>query len=218
MKKHTYYHVSEKSKRTGRPVRRRLTIFAAIILMAAGVYLFVLVQSPALLVNETAASQGEEQTLIGENQDFIKIERLNLLLPYNTGKDEKTLERGAWYRYPERGSPEGGGNFILSAHRFKLGATPNATKERSPFYHIDKLQKDDVIDIYGKGKWYSYRVTDIKNVPEDATEIEAPSDTAKLTLYTCSLKGSADGRVVIEALPFAREAANSGNDSSNPIL
>lgn len=186
--------------------------------MAAGAYLFILVQSPTLLVDHANASQSEEQSLIGHNQDFLKIERLNLLLPYNTGKDASVLEKGAWYRFPERGSPETGGNFILSGHRFKLGATPNATKERSPFYHIDKLQKDDVIDIYSKGKWYSYRVVNIKSVAANATEIEAPSETAKLTLYTCSLKGSADGRVVVEALPFAREAASSGSDSSSPIL
>ena len=53
--------------------------------------------------------------------------------------------------------------------------------------------------IFYQYKWYTYTVTKKYNVKPNATEIEAPSETSKLTLYSCSLGGSADGRIVIEA-------------------
>ena len=185
-------------------------------MMGVGVYLFVLLQSPEILVTE-AADNTEESTLIQKDQNFVKIERINLLVPFNEGTSEAVLEEGAWHRFPERGDPESGGNFILSAHRFQLGITPNETKERSPFYHIDKLQQDDVVDIFYNKRWYSYRINKTFSVKPDAVEIEEPSDTAKLTLYSCSLKGSADGRVVIEAIPIAR-TGDSGAGGSALLL
>lgn len=179
-------------------------------MFGAGAYLLVLLQSPEI-VPQASASPVDEKTLIGKQENFIKIERLNLLVPFYTGDSELTLEKGAWHRFPERGDPEKGGNFILSAHRFRLGITPNETKERSPFYHLDKLQEKDIVDIYYNGKWYSYQIQKLYTVQPNATEIEEPSEEAKLTIYSCSLKGSADGRVVVEATPLIR-----GGDNSDP--
>lgn len=176
-------------------------MFLALSLMSAGVYLFFLVQSPEILADQSNSDQ-IESSLVENNENFIKIERINLLVPFHEGDSELTLESGAWHRFPERGDPEKGGNFILSAHRFQLGITPNDTKDRSPFYHIDKLQEDDVIDIFYNNSWYKYKISKSYSVEPDAVEIEEPSDEAKLTLYSCSLAGSADGRVVIEASPI----------------
>jgi sortase A len=51
----------------------------------------------------------------------------------------------------------------------------------------------------GKGKRYTYYVDKIFDVKPTQTEIEAPSKDAKLTLYTCSLGGSSDVRLVLIA-------------------
>ena len=131
-------------------------------------------------------------------RDRIQIEKINLEVPFFTGTAD-SLEKGAWHRYPERGDPVRGGNFILSAHRFRIAQDPILTKERSPFYNLDKLAVGDTLRIFYKGNWYAYSVTKIYDVKPDAVEIEAPSDEAKLTLYSCTLSGSADGRIVIEA-------------------
>lgn len=215
-RKKTYYHIDEPQKVRGNQKRKKWPLLVAALMFGAGAYLFVLLQSPEI-VPQASASPDDEKVLIGKNENFIKIERINLLVPFYAGDSELTLEKGAWHRYPERGDPEKGGNFILSAHRFKLGLTPNETKERSPFYHLDKLQDKDTVDIYYKGQWYSYQIKKRYSVKPNAVEIEAPSDEAKLTIYSCTLGGSADGRVVIEATPFVRAGLTTG-DSEAPLL
>ena len=214
-KKKSYYHIDEAPSKGGKKKYRMLSFVIAFVLMGVGVYLFLLLQSPEILATE--AAEDDESELIQNNQNFIKIERINALVPFNTG-DEKVLEKGAWHRYPERGDPDNGGNFILSAHRFQLGLTPNDTKDRSPFYHIDKLQNDDIVDIFYNKKWYTYQIKKTYSVKPEAVEIENPSEEAKLTIYSCTLRGSADGRVVIEAIPIARTGDSSTNNSDAVLL
>lgn len=218
LKKNPYYHIDEKPKVKKRRTRRFVALFFAIVLLGAGAYLFVLTLSPDLLPSKAEAASATEDSLVHNGENFVKVERLNLLVPFHTGEDAKTLESGAWWRYPERGNPEKGGNFILSAHRFRLGMTPNKTKERSPFYYVDKLRNDDIVDVFYNGKWYSYKVTEIKQVKPNDVAIEDPSDTAKLTMYTCSIKGSADGRVVVIAQPIVHESAGNSDSGSSSLL
>ncbi len=219
-KKKPHYHIDDVPKQKPRlRTSRRFSALVVVLLFISGAYLLILLQAPDLLISQaSAATQSTEDALVGSNQNFIKIERINLMVPFNTGSTEATLEKGAWHRYPERGNPEKGGNFILSAHRFKLAMTPNATKERSPFYHLDKLQEKDTIDIYYNTKWYSYRVTKIFSVEPDAVEIEDETDTAQLTLYSCSLKGSSDGRVVVTAIPVGGTSLPESGSSNAPLL
>lgn len=117
--------------------------------------------------------------------------------------DQSVLDKGAWHRVPQNGNPDKGGNFVVSAHRFVMGRTPGQTKNNSPFYNIDKLKVDDSIFIDWQQKRREYKITKIYDVKPNQVEIEAPSDKAKLTLYTCTLGGSADGRVVIEGEPIS---------------
>lgn len=112
------------------------------------------------------------------------------------------LQKGAWHRKPENGNPERGGNFILSAHRFELGFTPQHTRAKSPFYHIDKLQAGDKIFVDYNQKRYVYEVTRKYKVDRNAVQIEAPSAEPKMTIYSCDLRGEAAGREVIEARPL----------------
>ncbi len=174
-----------------------LLLLLAIIMFAAGAYLLLLLQSPNIPIG--SIDQKQEQQYQEEATNYLKIDKLGLLVPFYEGSDASVLEKGAWWRYPERGDPEKGGNFILSAHRFQLGYTPQQTRARSPFYHIERLEVGDQFMVHYNGKPYTYTITKKYDVPRDAVQIEAPSEEAKLTLYSCSLKGEADGRVVIEA-------------------
>jgi sortase A len=133
------------------------------------------------------------------DQQRIIIPKIGVDIAFLTGNDSATLDQGAWWRYPERGDPVKGGNFILSAHRFKLGWTPAKTRAKSPFYNINKLVAGDKIYIDFKGQRYTYTVTRTYAVTPQTVSIEAPSDEPKLTLYSCTLKGALDGRDVIEA-------------------
>lgn len=176
--------------------------FIALLFIACGGYLLLLSMAPQLTVFKS--QEPLDVSALSEpkvKDDRIIIPTINVDIPYGTD-GQAALDRGAWWRYPERGNPEKGGNFIIAAHRFSIQATPQSTVEKSPFYHLDKLKKDDPILIDYNGKRYGYKVADVATVPPTQTEIEAESSEPKLTLYSCTLEGSHDGRLVITGTPL----------------
>ncbi|NCU37790.1 class E sortase [Candidatus Saccharibacteria bacterium] len=179
-----------------------LSVFA-ILLLGVGGYLLTLIAAPtiapiismkAINVNSLPAPQIA--------QDRIVIPKIGVDIAF--GEGEQSLDNGAQWRYPDRGNPETGGNFIIAAHRFTLAATPNETVRKSPFYHIDKLALGDKIVIDYAGVRYGYEITDIFDVSPNQVEIEAPSTNSKLTLYSCELGGAEIGRVVLTAKPLGQ--------------
>lgn len=194
--------VRETSDRATVKSRRWMQIGSLVLacaMIGAGAYLAWLLIAPKVPAlagkSEIDLNTADDAT---DTRDRIQIEKINLEVPFFTGGPEE-LEKGSWHRFPDRGDPEQGGNFILSAHRFTIGTTPAETKKRSPFYNLDKLNVGDTLRIFFKGKWYNYTITKKYDVKPNQTEIEAPSETSKLTLYSCSLGGSSDGRIVLEA-------------------
>jgi sortase A len=182
-----------------------LWIIVPIIAATGGLYLFLLVASPALSPppKPSKTSWNEPVPAVpGLHEQRVYIPQLSLNLLYADG--QSALNDGLWHRYPGRGDPEKGGNFILAGHRFELGLTPGETKRKSPLYHLDKVAVGDYIYADFNGKRYQYKVTARYKVKPTQIEIEAPSNTAKMTLYSCTFKGSADGREVIEAMLVAK--------------
>jgi sortase A len=214
-KKDVYYNAdgAMRQKKTG---RRIILGMLALILIAAGAYILVLTQASNLPVPSSIDlnTADDEQ----DTRNRIQIEKMGVEVPYYSEDTPATLEKGAWWRYPDRGNPEKGGNFILSAHRFYIGKTPQGTKARSPFYKLDTLNEGDKIRVFHEGNWYDYKVSKKYPVKPDATEIEAKTNEPRLTLYTCSLKGSADGRVVIEATPTFETDAQKPPEDGSPLL
>lgn len=194
MKKHVRYDYERGVKRGGKKAAL-LSLVLAIAMFTGGVYLLLLTFAPALNV---PGLQTPTTTATSNDVNRIIIEKINVDIPFHTGGAE-ALEKGAWHRFPERGDPEMGGNFILSAHRFQLGVTPQQTRAKSPFYNLDKLEIGDTLTVTFNKKDYTYKVTEKYDVERTAVEIEAPSEAHKLTLYSCSLKGEKDGRIVLEA-------------------
>lgn len=175
--------------------RQMISLVVAGVLFMSGMYLLLLTFAPAIDI----PGLGTPQITATENdQNRVVIEKIGVDLPFYTGGAE-TLEKGAWHRFPERGDPEKGGNFILSAHRFELGVTPQQTRAKSPFYKLDDMNIGDEFTVKFNKKDYTYRVTEKYDVERTAVEIEAPSEAHKLTMYSCSLKGEKDGRIVLEA-------------------
>lgn len=197
--------------------RRRLALVLAFILLGVGVYLLILTLSPKAPVLPSKIDLSTQDDA-DDQRDRIQIERINLEVPFFTGTDASTLEKGVWWRFPDRGSPTTGGNFILSAHRFFLGYTPQGTREKSPFYRLNEVQPGDKIKVYYKDKWYEYEVTKNYAVDRTAVEIENQTEEAKMTLYTCSLAGEADGRVVVDAKPLFKTDNDSAIESGSLLL
>lgn len=183
------------------PFKGFVFIFIALALLLAGGYALLLAAAPSLPMFSSAKPmdvKALEAPKVGKNK--IIIPSIGVDIPYSTD-GEAALDRGAWWRHPERGNPETGGNFIIAAHRFSIQPTPQATVIKSPFYHLDKLKPGDPIVIDYNGKRYGYKITKTYDVKPTQTEIEAPSSTPKLTLYSCELSGSDAGRVVLDAEP-----------------
>jgi sortase A len=109
------------------------------------------------------------------------------------GTDQNLVHKGVWQR-PAGSAPDKGGNTVLVGHRFTYSSP-------AVFYHLDKVKAGDVLAVYWNEKEYVYKVAETKVVPATAIEIEAPSERAKLTIYTCTPIWSAKDRLVIIAEP-----------------
>ncbi len=178
------------------------TIIAAL-LMLGGAYVLITALTPLLLSPTINPNDNSTTKLLTTTADKITEQRLyipkiDINVPYASG-DESMLEHGAWWRQAENGNPEEGGNFVLSAHRFIMGMTPQQTWRQSPFYSIDKLVVGDEIIVDYQGERYSYEISKIFAVSPEAIEIEQRTDSPQLTLYSCTLGGASDGREVIVA-------------------
>lgn len=185
--------------------RRHVLVVLALVLVAVGGYILFTVFSP-LFNTSIVAGRDTDATLkrlkdpVGKNGNRLYIPQINVDVSIVEGSDSSALQQGAWHRKPENGNPEDGGNFVLSAHRFVMDITPQGTVEKSPFYNIDRLHTGDRLVVDYKGKRYEYEIKKKYAVKPNATAIEARSEEAKMTLYSCTLQGSADGRDVIEAV------------------
>lgn len=181
------------------------SVLVAILLVVGGLYVLALVMAPNFPQIALKPITPEALAAPTEKTDRIIIPKIGVNIPYGTNGDV-SLNAGALWRHPDRGNPAEGGNFIIAAHRFSLQPTPWDTIEKSPFYNIDKIKPGDQILIDYDGKRYAFEASEFKDVPPTAIEIEAESEEPKLTLYSCTLAGSADGRVVIIAKPIGEVA------------
>ena len=174
-----------------------------ILLLVAGVYTLMLAFAPKFtpLLNSGKVEKAINTNIPEVGDDRIYIQKLGIDMPIRTG-DASVMKDSIWHRIPERGDPVKGGNFILSAHRWKTGKNPAETIAQSPLYNADRLEVGDDLFVDFEGRRYKYQIYETYQVKPDQVEIEAPvvpGDQAKLTLYTCTLKGASDGRVVIQA-------------------
>ena len=216
MSKKAVYYSADQKQHSNKRLKRLVITLASLLLIGGGVYLLLLTQASNLPISSSIDLNTSDDA--NDMRNRIQIEKMGVEVPYFNDNTPATLEKGAWWRFPDRGNPEDGGNFIISAHRFYIGRTPQGTRARSPFYKLDKLETGDKIRVFYEKKWYDYQVTKKYSVKPDATEIEAKTDEPKLTLYTCSLKGSADGRVVIDAEPLFETATQKPPDEGSPLL
>lgn len=197
--------------------RKRIIVGLGVISSMLGVYILVLIATPFIyyslqepapettfeeLIIESSTEQGVESVSVPlpqENRLVIPSLMLDLEI-YEGGLS--SLDKGIWHRLPDNGNPVDGGNFILTGHRFNIGLTPAGTLRKSPLYNVHNLTKRDLIKVYWEQEVYKYKIIEIYEVKPSQVEIEAKTDEAVLTLYTCTFGGSSDGRVVVQASPL----------------
>lgn len=174
-------------------------VFIAIctILLMLGIYLLVLYLSPRFV---PTLKRNSVVNVEKDNNNRLSIPSTGINVVIKEGGEEQ-LEHGAWHRFPERGNPEIGGNFILSAHSFVWGLTPDQVTEKSYFYSLKDVSVGDEIVVRWNSKDYKYMVAETSQIKPTQTEIENSTIEPRLTIYTCTEGGSADGRVVVVAKP-----------------
>lgn len=191
------------STRQSKNWKVRLPSIIATIMIISGLYTLAIAITPFILSQTIDQKNNSTTQLISKTENKITenrlyIPKIDINLPYASGGAE-TMEHGAWWRKPENGNPKDGGNFVLSAHRFIMGLTPQQTLRKSPFYNIDKLTVGDEIVIDYDGTRYIYVISEKRSVKPEAIEIEQRTDQPQLTLYSCTLGGANDGRDVLIA-------------------
>lgn len=182
-----------------------VTLFFCVALLGLG-YVAVIIFSPmVVLESEKKAVQEIIKTASPSqfsNRVYIEKIGVNVSLE-NVGQNQDlALLKGAAHRLPENGDPIQGGNFVVIAHRFSMGLTPQQTREKSPFFHIDRVVVGDTIHVDYQGKRYAYEVVEKKRVSPTAVEIEQRTTDPRLTLYTCDITGSDTGREVLVGRPL----------------
>lgn len=203
-----------------RKKRRKFVVFLGLLLLLGGLYLLYNTISPALPIFDDAQATTKklktQSPVVGENRLYMP--QINVDIPVvelQPGEAEsKALDRGALHRVPENGNPKDGGNYVLAAHRFTLGLTPAQTRAQSPFYHIDQMKVGDEVYVDYSGVRYAYKITATKTVAPSDVAIEDKTSDAQLTVYSCTLSGANDGRVVL----FAKQTGTVTWDSGQPKL
>ena len=123
----------------------------------------------------------------GEKFADLIIEKASINIPVFHGDSEEELLKGAGHYNGSR-FPGEGGNVVLAGHR------------NSVFSGLKDVSKGDTIVLtttYGK---YVYKIIEIKITKGTDESIVQPTDTERLTLYTCypfNYIGNAPNRYVV---------------------
>jgi sortase A len=147
--------------------------------------------APVISSPPTTRPSDITQHIPHDNQLYIP--KLDMHETIHEGNSAATANLGVWRR-PLSAKPSDNGNVVMVGHRFTYAGA-------SVFYHLDKLNKNDLIVVYWQGKAYVYKVIAINVVPPSAAWVEADYPGKLLTLYTCTPLWSAKDRLVIQALP-----------------
>ncbi len=195
MKKHVRYQLRPRK----RSWLRKVIAALAVIMILAGAYLLYLVIIAPKIIPSSSQAVSIDPEKPPEKQ--LVITKIGVNAPI-VADDLTQLDEGKIVqRTGSDGDPDKGGNFVLSGHRFMMDYTPQRVQQKSVLYNLDKLVEGDEIVVYWNYKPVTYKVTRTHEVKPNQVEIEDPTTEDKLTLYTCTLAGSYDGRLVVEAEP-----------------
>lgn len=185
-------------------VRMIILMVTFCIAVAISTYALLTALTPAIRSATTNPHNNTTTRTLADTADsprraWLYIPKIDVSVPIGTS--ENALLKGVWWRKPANGNPRDGGNFVLAGHRFIMDFTPAGTAKKSPFYSIDKLGTGDTIVVDYQGVRYTYVVSEKRTVTPTTVSIEARTKSLQLTLYSCTLAGSQDGRDVIIATP-----------------
>lgn len=141
-------------------------------------------------LTKTVESTTMTDDSIGPNK--IIVPQIFVDQPILEGPNIYTANKGIWH-LPTSSTPDKGGNTVLIGHRFLYSSNP------AVFYNLDKVSPGDTIGVIWNKQKYQYKVSEVKVVTPQQTEIEEPTQDSRLTLYTCTPLWTSKNRLVVIA-------------------
>lgn len=108
---------------------------------------------------------------------------------------DANLAKGAVY-YPGSGTLQSG-NMFLFGHSTNWSVVNN--RAYKTFNDLDKLVRDDKIQITSEGVVYVYKVISVRRAAEDDVLVEFNKGSRMLTISTCDSFGKKQDRWIVEA-------------------
>lgn len=138
-------------------------------------YSSLIFYDPDIKIKQTSFTINDQtmyRPLIGEQFANLKIDTVSLEVPILQGEGNAELRKGVGH-YVLSLLPGEGGNVVLSGHR------------ETAFYALKDVSLGDQVTVETDYGTYIYQIADIYiTTPDDVTPTE-PTDTERLTMYTC---------------------------------
>ena len=152
--------------------------------------------------NTTTEEEPPTQEKNIEDEDFLlilEIPKINLLRGvYPLNSRLNSIEYNVTIAKESTTPDVLNGNVVLIAH--------NGTAYISFFNKLDRLEKNDIANIYYQGIKYTYQVNEIYDVEKDGSvEVSREEDKSTLTLITCK-KNTEDRQLVLILYLVSTEA------------
>ncbi len=181
-----YYQTGVAEKKHGSSRLKIVLIFLALVVAVA--YASFLAVTPALggwpLTKPDQAARVVQTTQPSKDSYKLYIPKLNVV-----ASDKKVKLNG---------NPSEQDIVKIIGNTFKLGLTPDQTKDNSPFYRLNQLRSGDSIFLDYKAQRYAYRVE---------------SSSSELSKGGLLLR--ADGKKVVKAEPIGIVAWRNGKPAIN---
>lgn len=169
----------------------RVNTILVVLIVAVNLYIIAMPFAPQLMFwwqnrGTHGLSDQLQQEINPSNTSFdmpddnrLVVPSMGLNQPIIEGKTEHSLMKGPW-RLPKSSSPGEGGNTVIAGHRFTY------TNPRGSFYFLDKVKVGDRFAVFWDHKAYLYKVVTTQVVPPTQVSIEDQTNTAQVTLFTCT--------------------------------
>ena len=178
---------------------RRYNKWLTIINVLVAFYIFITPLLPGLFfyINKYSKDPPAYSGKLSESSDKkptgnrLVIPSILLDEKIHEGPSEATLSKGVWRR-PNTAVPPAENNTVLAGHIFTY-TTP------AVFYNLSKVNVGEKLAVYWEGSEYLYEVINKQAVSPNSAQVEAPTQEARLTLYTCTPLWNPVNRLVVTA-------------------
>lgn len=159
----------------GKNITQRITIIFPIIFTLIGCYILYQVFSPEI---EYRIDKPNEIEIINSIEDTENYSENRLIIPsigvdMEIGVEKGYLDFGGWIQRTNNDFPD-----LIAVHRFGWSTLLAEQKMKQTLYHVDKLEKGDIVYIIWDGEKYKFEIQEIMEGTNNPS-IEG------IIIYTC---------------------------------